>query len=91
MGYQATTYKDGIGAFRQRAQLTQRVDHQHIVLDSERDAGGGACIRFGARTVLKGTMAHQVVQTYRRHSQDIRHPVGGAVVQAPIADWVALP
>ena len=32
MGYQATADKDGIDASRQRAQLTQRLDYQHIVL-----------------------------------------------------------
>ena len=70
MGYKAPADKDGIGASRQRAQLTRRVDHQHMVLDGERDADGGA------RTVLKGAMAQHVTPTYRRHSQNIRHPVG---------------
>ena len=31
MGYKAPADKDGIGASRQRAQLTRRVDHQHMV------------------------------------------------------------
>ena len=76
MGYKATADKDGIGASRQRAELTRRVDHQHMVLDGERDADGGARVQFGARTVLKGAMAQHVTPTYRRHSQNIRHPAG---------------
>ena len=76
MGYQATADKDGVGASCQRAQLTRRVGHPHIVLDGERNAGGDGGIGYDARKVLKGTMAHHLIPTNRRHSQNIGHPVG---------------
>ena len=77
MGYQATADKDGISTSRERAEVTQRVDHQHIVLVSERGAHGALpcviCVALAAQT---GAMAHHLILTHRGHTQNTGYPVG---------------
>ena len=76
MRYEATADKDGISTSGERAQPTQRVDHQHIVLKGERDAGGATCIPSSARIGLEGAMTRHLILVHRGHSHNTRHPVG---------------